>query len=382
MTADFVNDNIGKEFDGGTKVEGKKTPLYDTHVKYGGSIVDFGGFLLPVQYEAGIKKEHMAVRTECGLFDVSHMGEILVQGEKALEFLNHVLTNDYTDLKDGCARYSPMCNENGGTVDDLIVYKKADNDYFVVVNAANTEKDFQWMVDHKIDGVELSNASAEWGQLALQGPNSEKVLAKVAKPEAIPAGYYTCVFDTEMQGIPCMISRTGYTGEDGFEIYMPADRAVDAWELLMDAGQEYGILPCGLGARDTLRMEAAMPLYGHEMNDEISPKVAGLGFAVKMDKPEFIGKEAIEAATPLKQRRVGLKVTGRGILREECDVYRDGKKVGVTTSGTFLPYLKGSYAMAIVEAADREIGAACQVEVRGRMIDAEMVKLPFYKREK
>ena len=363
-------------------MEGKKTPLYDTHVKYGGSIVDFGGFLLPVQYEAGIKKEHMAVRTECGLFDVSHMGEILVQGEKALEFLNHVLTNDYTDLKDGCARYSPMCNENGGTVDDLIVYKKADNDYFVVVNAANTEKDFQWMVDHKIDGVELSNASAEWGQLALQGPNSEKVLAKVAKPEAIPAGYYTCVFDTEMQGIPCMISRTGYTGEDGFEIYMPADRAVDAWELLMDAGQEYGILPCGLGARDTLRMEAAMPLYGHEMNDEISPKVAGLGFAVKMDKPEFIGKEAIEAATPLKQRRVGLKVTGRGILREECDVYRDGKKVGVTTSGTFLPYLKGSYAMAIVEAAEREIGAACQVEVRGRMIDAEMVKLPFYKREK
>ena len=149
-------------------MEGKKTPLYDTHVKYGGSIVDFGGFLLPVQYEAGIKKEHMAVRTECGLFDVSHMGEILVQGEKALEFLNHVLTNDYTDLKDGCARYSPMCNENGGTVDDLIVYKKADNDYFVVVNAANTEKDFQWMVDHKIDGVELSNASAEWGQLALQ----------------------------------------------------------------------------------------------------------------------------------------------------------------------------------------------------------------------
>ena len=236
----------------------------------------------------------------CGIGEASPQGEILVQGEKALEFLNHVLTNDYTDLKDGCARYSPMCNENGGTVDDLIVYKKADNDYFVVVNAANTEKDFQWMVNHKIDGVELSNVSAEWGQLALQGPNSEKVLAKVAKPEAIPAGYYTCVFDTEMQGIPCMISRTGYTGEDGFEIYMPADRAVDAWELLMDAGQEYGILPCGLGARDTLRMEAAMPLYGHEMNDEISPKVAGLGFAVKMDKPEFIGKEAIEAATPLK----------------------------------------------------------------------------------
>lgn len=359
----------------------KKTPLYDTHVKYGGKIVPFGGFLLPIQYETGIKQEHMAVRTACGLFDVSHMGEILVNGPKSLDFLNYVLTNDFTDLKVGQARYSPMCNEHGGTVDDLIVYKRGEDDYFVVVNAANIEKDFAWMVDHKIDGVEVVNVSDEWGQLALQGPKAEEILAKVADPSLIPAGYYTANFDGSIKGIPCVLSRTGYTGEDGFEIYMPADKAADVWEILIEAGKEDGLIPCGLGARDTLRMEAAMPLYGHDMNDDISPKIAGLGFAIKMDKPDFIGKAAIEAATPLKERRVGIKVTGRGIIREECDVYRDGEKIGYITSGTFLPYLNGSYGMAIVESAKREIGAPVQVEVRGRKIDAEMVKLPFYKRE-
>lgn len=360
----------------------KKTPLYDTHVKYGGSIVPFGGFLLPVQYESGIKKEHMAVRTACGLFDVSHMGEIIVSGKKALAYLNYVLTNDFTDLEINHARYSPMCNEHGGTVDDLIVYKRGEDDYFVVVNAANTDKDFAWMVDHKFEDVEIENASEAWGQLALQGPKAEEILAKVADTMLIPAVYYTANFNANIKGIPCVLSRTGYTGEDGFEIYMPSDKAAEIWEILIEAGKEEGLIPCGLGARDTLRMEAAMPLYGHDMNDNISPKVAGLGFAIKMDKPEFIGKEAIAAATPLKHRRVGIKVTGRGIIREECDVYRDGEKIGYITSGTFLPYLKGSYGMAIVDAKMREIGAAVQVEVRGRMIDAEMVKLPFYKRDK
>ncbi len=360
----------------------KKTPLYDTHIKYEGTIVPFGGFLLPVQYKSGIKAEHMAVRTKAGMFDVSHMGEILVQGEKACDFLNLILTNDYTDLKPGFARYSPMCNENGGTVDDLIVYMKAENDYFVVVNASNTDKDFAWMCDHKIEGVELANVSDDYGQIALQGPLAETILKKVCDEKYIPAGYYTCIFNGEIKGIPVMISRTGYTGEDGFEIYMPAASAPDMWELLMEAGSEDGLIPCALGARDTLRMEAAMPLYGHELNDEISPKTAGLGFAVKMDKPDFIGKAALEADQPLKRRRVGLKVTGRGILREHLDIYRDGEIIGHTTSGTFLPYLGASYAMAIVESSAREIGAACQVDVRGRMVDCEMVGLPFYKRAK
>jgi len=362
------------------ETEGKKTPLYDTHVKYGGSIVNFGGFLLPIQYKTGIKKEHMAVRTACGLFDVSHMGEVLIQGEKAKDYLNYLLTNDYSDLKVGQAKYSPMCNENGGTVDDLIVYKRGDGDYVAVVNAANREKDYKWMCDHKIDGVELKNVSDDYGQLALQGPKAEEVLSKVAEPDSIPAGYYTCIFGAKVKDIPCMISRTGYTGEDGFEIYMASDKAADIWEILLEAGRDEGLIPCGLGARDTLRMESAMPLYGNEMNDEISPKVAGLGFAVKMDKPDFIGKAAIEASLPLKERRVGIKAVGRGILREHCDVYRDGEKIGVTTSGTYLPYLKGSYALAIVSADKREIGAACQVEVRGKMIDCEMTKLPWYKR--
>ena len=360
----------------------KKTPLYDTHLKYGGKIVEFGGFLLPVQYGSGVKAEHMAVRTQCGLFDVSHMGEVLVQGEKAKDFLNLLLTNDYTDLQPGFARYSPMCNENGGTVDDLIVYMKGENDYFVVVNAANTDKDFAWMCDHKIDGVELTNVSDQYGQVALQGPNAENVLKKVVEEKYIPAGYYTCIFDADFQGIPCMISRTGYTGEDGFEIYMPADKAPDVWEALIAAGKDDGLIPCALGARDTLRMEAAMPLYGHELNDEISPRTAGLNFAVKMNKPDFIGKAALEADQPLKERRVGLKVTGRGILREHLDVYRDGEIVGYTTSGTFLPYLGNSFAMAIVKSEAREIGAPCQVDVRGRMVDCEMVGLPFYKRAK
>lgn len=359
----------------------KKTPLYDVHVKHEGTIVPFGGFLLPVQYPAGIKKEHMAVRTKAGLFDVSHMGEILVKGEKSLDFLNLILTNDYTDLKDGFARYSPMCNENGGTVDDLIVYKKAENDYFVVVNASNTDKDYAWMCNHVIDGVELKNASDEYGQIALQGPESETILKKICDEKYIPQKYYSCIFDGNINNINVMISRTGYTGEDGFEIYMPSDKAAEIWDLLMEAGSENGLIPCGLGARDTLRMEASMPLYGHELDDDTNLKVAGLGFAIKMDKPDFIGKKALEENTD-DRKRTGLKVTGRGILREHCDVYRDGRKIGKTTSGTFFPYFKCSYAMALVEGDAKEIGALCQVDVRGKMIDCEMVKMPFYKREK
>lgn len=359
----------------------KKTPLYDTHVAAGGKIVEFGGFLLPVQYGTGIKTEHMAVRQEAGLFDVSHMGEILVQGEKALDFLNYILTNDYTDLKPGYARYSPMMNEKGGTVDDLIVYMKAENDYFVVVNASNCDKDFKWMCDHKIDGVTITNVADQWGQVALQGPNAEKILAKVADAKYIPQEYYSVIFDCEVQGIPCVISRTGYTGEDGFEIYMPADKAVAMWDLLIENGKEFGLIPCALGARDSLRMEAAMPLYGHELEEDISPRWAGLKFAIKTDKPcDFIGKKELLADEPPRIMRVGLKVTGRGIIREHMDVYRDGKKIGHTTSGTMLPFIDGAFGMALVEKDAREIGAKCEVDVRGRMVECEMVKLPFYKR--
>ena len=357
-----------------------KTPLYETHVQQKGKIIPFCGYLLPVQYDTGVIKEHMAVRTACGLFDVSHMGEITVSGPDALKNLNHLLTNDYTDMSDGQARYSPMCNERGGVVDDLIVYKVKDNSYLVVVNAANKDKDFEWMKAHKIGDVAIEDISASVAQLALQGPKAQEILEKLTDKEQIPEKYYTCNFDGVVAGIKCIISRTGYTGEDGFELYCAAEESEKLWNALLEAGKDEGLIPCGLGARDTLRLEAAMPLYGHEMNDDISPKKAGLGIFVKMDKDEFIGKDAIEAAGKLTERRVGLKVTGRGIIREGCDVYADDKKIGFTTSGTHCPYIGYPNALAIIDVDYKEPGTKVIVEVRGRKIEAEVVKLPFYKR--
>lgn len=357
-----------------------KTPLYDMHVKYKGKMVPFAGYLLPVQYDKGVIAEHMAVRTQCGLFDVSHMGEILLSGPDALYNLNMLLTNDYTEMKDGQAKYSPMCNEEGGVVDDLIVYKVRDNSYFIVVNASNKDKDFEWMKAHVTGDVKLSDISGQVAQLALQGPKAMEVLKKAAREEDIPEKYYTCKFDCVIDDISCIISKTGYTGEDGVEIYLAAGQAPKLWELLLEAGREEGLIPCGLGARDTLRLEASMPLYGHEMDDTITPKEAGLGFFVKMAKDDFIGKKAIEDKGPLTKKRVGLKVTGRGIVREHEPVFADGVQIGVTTSGTHCPFLGYAAAMAFVDMEHKEPGTAVEVEVRGRRIPAEVAALPFYKR--
>ena len=361
-------------------MEAKKTPLYECHEALGGKIVEFAGWLLPVQYPTGVIKEHMAVRTACGLFDVSHMGEISLKGPDSVKFLNHLLTNDYTVMACGAARYSPMMNDHGGVVDDLIVYKKAENDYFIVVNAANKDKDFAWMQAKAAGDIELSDLSDSIAQLALQGPKAETILKKLAAAEDIPAGYYTANFQGTVDGRPAIISRTGYTGEDGFELYVSPEDAVPLWNRLLEVGAEEGLIPCGLGARDTLRLEAAMPLYGHEMNDDISPRTAGLGTFVKMDKEEFIGKAELEKEGKPACRRVGLKVTGKGIAREHQDVYADGRKIGVTTSGTHSPYFKYPIAMAIVEDAYRKPGTQVEVDVRGRRVAAEVVKLPFYKR--
>jgi aminomethyltransferase len=359
-----------------------KTPLYDMHVKYKGKIVPFAGYLLPVQYEKGVIAEHMAVREQCGLFDVSHMGEILLSGPDALKNVNMLLTNDYTVMEDGTARYSPMCNEAGGVVDDLIVYKIKDNSYFIVVNASNKDKDYQWMKDHVSGDVELKDISGQVGQLALQGPKALDVLKKVADPDAIPDKYYTFKKDCCIDGIPCIISKTGYTGEDGVEIYMAGNDAPRLWELLLEAGREEGLIPCGLGARDTLRLEASMPLYGHEMDDTITPLETGLSFAVKMKKEDFIGKAAIEAKGEPTRVRVGLKVTGRGIIREHETVYANGEEIGITTSGTHVPYLKCPVAMALVKKEYAVPGTKAEADVRGRRIEAEVVPLPFYKRTK
>lgn len=359
-----------------------KTPLYEKHVEHKGKIVPFAGYLLPVQYESGVIAEHMAVRTACGLFDVSHMGEITCIGKDAVKNLNHLLTNDYTTMYDGQARYSPMCNENGGVVDDLIVYKVRDDHYFIVVNAANKDKDFAWMKEHAFGEAVFTDISAKVAQIALQGPKAEKILRKLVPEEDIPKKYYSCLFHRKIADMDCIISRTGYTGEDGFEFYLAAEEAAKLWALLLETGKEDGLIPCGLGARDTLRLEAAMPLYGHEMNDEITPFEAGLGSFVKMGKEEFIGKSALEEKGVPGQKRVGLRVTGRGIIREHNDVYDGEKKIGVTTSGTHCPYLKAPVAMALLETGYTTVGTSVEVDVRGRRVAAEVVKLPFYQREK
>lgn len=356
----------------------KKTPLYDTHVSYKGKIVPFAGYLLPVQYQ-GVIQEHTAVRQAAGLFDVSHMGEITCIGRDALANLNHLLTNDYTVMYDGQARYSPMCNENGGVVDDLIVYKVRDDHYFIVVNAANKDKDFAWMKAHEFGDAVFTDISVEVAQIALQGPRSEEILKKLVSGEDIPEKYYSCKFHRQIGGMDCIISRTGYTGEDGFEFYLAAAEAPKLWELLMETGRPEGLVPCGLGARDTLRLEAAMPLYGHEMDDEITPLETGLGMFVKLQKPEFIGKEALEAREAAR-KRVGLKVTGRGIIREHMDLYDGEEKIGISTSGTHCPYLGYPAAMALVKKEYAVPGTKVQAEIRGRRVEAEVVKLPFYKK--
>ncbi len=360
-----------------------KTPLYDAHVKAGGKMVPFAGYILPVQYGTGVNKEHMAVRTAAGMFDVSHMGEILCEGPDALANLNRILTNDFTSMVLEQARYSPMCNEQGGTVDDLIVYKMDENKYFLVVNAANKDKDYQWMLDHQQGEVTFTDVSDQYAQIAVQGPKAMDVIRKLAKEEDIPDKYYHARIASEVAGIPCIVSKTGYTGEDGVELYLPAARAEKMWDALLEAGEEFGLIPCGLGARDTLRMEAGMPLYGHEMNDEISPIEAGLGFAVKMKKDDFIGKEPMEKAGAPDTVRVGLKVTGRGIVREHQDVYDgEGNKIGITTSGTKTPCFDKPIAMARVPKAFAGIGTKLIVDVRGRQGETEVIPLPFYKRSK
>ena len=356
-----------------------KTPLYDQHVACKGKIVPFAGYLLPVQYESGVIAEHMAVRTKAGLFDVSHMGEVTFTGPDALANLNHLLTNDFTGMTDGQVRYSPMCNDEGGVVDDVIVYRMSDQKYMVVVNASNRHKDVAWMKSRLSGEVEFTDISDSVAQLALQGPLARDILAKIAGEAFIPAKYYTFIEKAVAGGISCIISQTGYTGESGYEIYLSNEDAPRMWELLLDAGKEHGLIPCGLGARDTLRLEAAMPLYGHEMDDSIDPVETGLGFAVKMTKPNFIGKKAIEAKGPPARKRVGLKITGRGIAREHENVFLDDRLVGFTTSGTYCPFLAFPAAMALLDISCADPGTAVQVEVRGKRVDAVVVLLPFYK---
>jgi len=354
-----------------------KTPLYDCHLASGGTIVPFAGYLLPVQYLTGIIAEHNAVRTAAGLFDVSHMGEIVFSGKDALKNLNYLLTNDFTSMVDGQVRYSVMCNEQGGCVDDLIVYRIDEEKYWVVVNASNRHKDFAWMRLHVSGDVTVEDISDSVAQLALQGPAAKDILSQLISENELPAKYYTFLKDVVIGGTKCLVSQTGYTGEAGYEIYLPNDDAPALWNILLEIGKDKGLIPCGLGARDTLRLEAAMPLYGHEMDDHISPLDTGLSFAVKMKKETFIGKNALEVPVI---KRIGLKITGRGIAREHQEVYLGETLIGHTTSGTHAPFLKVPIAMALVNVDSVEVGSTVDVDIRGRRVAAEVVPLPFYKK--
>ena len=359
-----------------------KTPLYDEHVALNGKIVPFAGYLLPVQYPTGVIKEHMAVRQAAGLFDVSHMGEITFRGPTALASLNHIITNDYTNMPLGKVRYGILCNEQGGVIDDLIVYKFAEDYYFVVVNASNRHKDFEHMKKHVLEGTEIRDISDDLAQVALQGPKSFEIMQQLLADEDIPQKYYTAKEHVSIDGMDCIISFTGYTGEKGFEIYTAKENAVRLWRLLLKTGEPFGLIPCGLGARDTLRLEAAMPLYGHEMDDSISPLETNLNYGVKLNKEEFIGKQGLLERGEPKITRVGLQIIDRGILREHQDVYVGDQLIGHTTSGTMCPYIGKAVAMALIDKQFSELGQIVEVDVRGRKLKAEVIALPFYKREK
>jgi aminomethyltransferase len=359
----------------------KKTPLYEWHAAHGGKIVPFAGYLLPVQYERGVIAEHEAARNAASLFDVSHMGEFILSGEDALKNLQHIATNSFSPMPVGRVRYTLMCNEQGGVIDDLVVCKmNGGSRYMAVVNAANREKDAAWIRDHLEGAVHFEDVSDSLAQIALQGPLSERILTRIANAAFIPSGYYTLIEHSSAGGVPCIVSRTGYTGEQGFELYCASEQAVSLWEALLDAGKEDGLIPCGLGCRDTLRLEAAMPLYGHELTEEITPFEAGLSFAVKMDKPDFIGKRALAGRETPARVRAGLRITGRGIARGGEDVFADGTLVGTTTSGSFAPHLKEAIAMALIRREYAADERTLEIAVRGRSIEAVVTPLPFYKR--
>lgn len=356
-----------------------KTPLYERHVELGGKIVPFAGYEMPVQFATGVIAEHNAVRNNVGIFDVSHMGEVQITGKDALLNMNRIFTNDFTTMKTGGIRYTVMCNETGGVIDDMIVYKRGEENYFVVVNASNKQKDFDWIKAHITGEAKAENLSEDFGQIAVQGPNSAKVLEKLVTEGTLPQKYFTFTEDAKLGGISCILSQNGYTGSFGFEIYCKAENTVEMWNQILKAGEELGLIPCGLGARDTLRLEASLPLYGHELSEEIDPLTADLGFCVKLGKEDFIGKQALLNADKSK-KRAGFKLTERGIARENCDIIKNGEVVGITTSGTHCPYLGGAYAMGMISTELAVPGEAVEIEVRGKRIKAEVTAMPFYRR--
>ena len=359
-------------------MENKKTCLYDKHVELNALMSPFGGFIMPIQYSS-ITEEHNAVRQHCGVFDVSHMGEVVVTGPDAEKYVNHIFTNDITNAPQLQVYYGMMLYENGGTVDDMLVYKMGENNFFIVINAANIDKDFAWMTKNA-EGFDVNvvNRSEYYGQLAVQGPEAEAVVESVLNLPCKDLVFYTAKV-IETNGEEVIVSRTGYTGEDGFEIYASHDFIRNSWDLLIKSGR---CLPCGLGCRDTLRFEVGLPLYGDELSPEISPVMAGLSMFCKLDKEEFIGKEAVaqQKAEGVKQRVIGIELKDRAVPRHGYAVMHNGEKVGEVTTGYQSISTSKSVCMALVDTPHAKLGTELEVQIRKKTFPGVVVKKQFYQK--
>jgi aminomethyltransferase len=360
----------------------KRTPLYEKHCALGGKLIDFGGWELPVQY-TGIIEEHRQVRKAAGLFDVSHMGEIIVSGADSEKFLQRLITNDIAGARENKVIYSPMCYPDGGVVDDLLVYKFSDTDFLIVVNASNTDKDYEWFLQNAPGRVTVENVSSNYAQLAIQGPEAEAVLQKLADRSLHELRFYTFLPEIEICSRRTLISRTGYTGEDGFEIYMRPEDACVIWDSLLEAGREAGLVPVGLGARDTLRFEAALPLYGQEISEKITPLEAGLGKFVKPDKGDFIGRDALvrQLEQGVKRKLTGFEMTERGIPRSHYEVQADGKTIGFVTTGSYSPSLDKNIGLTLLDADYSAEGTGIDIIIRNKPVGAKTAGIPFYRKK-
>jgi len=361
----------------------KRTPLFEEHRKLAGKMVDFGGWELPVQY-SGLAQEHQAVRTACGIFDVSHMGEILVSGPGSLKFVNHVTTNDASSLSVLQAQYSAFCRADGGVIDDLVVYRLGEEEFLLVVNAANIEKDFEHLQVQlaKLEGPRplVKNESSHYAQIAVQGPLSERILQRLTSTPLHEIRTYW-FRQGEVSGVSALIARTGYTGEDGFEIYLSPDHASRVWTALLEAGTPDGLVPCGLGARDTLRLEMKYALYGHELTDETNPLEVGLGWITKMGKADFVGKDfltQVKAQGPMRSL-VGITGLGRGIPRQGYEIYdaESNRCIGKVTSGTLSPTLKKPIGIGLIEKSYEKVGTQVRVKIREEFHEFLVCKTPF-----
>jgi aminomethyltransferase len=362
-------------------VAAKRTPLYEVHRELGARLIDFGGWEMPVQYQ-GILEEHRAVRERVGLFDVSHMGELEVTGPGALAALQRLTPNDVARLADGRIHYSAFLTDRGTFVDDLLVYRRAPNSYLLVVNASNTAKDFAWAREGAGSGAKVEDHSDRYALIAVQGPKAAALLRPLSDPDPTTLKYYAFL-NGSVLGLPALISRTGYTGEDGFELYISPAAAPKMFRELLEAGKPYGIAPCGLGARDTLRLEAKMALYGNDIDDTVTPWEADLGWIVRMDKGEFVGRGALarQKAEGVPRSLVGFEMVDRGIARHGYPA-RTAKGPGVVTSGTHSPTLGRPIGLALLPAAAGGVGESFEVDIRGRAGQARVVETPFYRRKK